>query len=225
IQDVCLQDLPVVFAVDRAGLVGEDGPTHHGNFDLTYLTMIPRMVVMAPSDEEELKLMLEFALTDNFGPIAIRYPRGSSPGGIPRGPKIELGKARVLRVGKDGCVLAIGYGTHQSVAAAQLLSAQGIELTVVDARFAKPLDEQLYLNLAERHGSIVTVEENTLLGGFGAAVSLLVERFPKRPRLRCLGLPDRFVEHGSRETLLEEVTLSASRLAEEFRQFFSESRR
>ena len=224
IQDVTLQQLPVVLAVDRAGLVGEDGPTHHGTFDLSYLTMLPGMVVLAPSDEAELKLMLEFAVNYHSGPVAIRYPRGGCKGGPTRSEPVKLGKARLLCEGADGCVLAIGSGTLPSSAAAELLAGQNLKLTVVDARFAKPLDEPFYLELAERHDRIVTVEENTLLGGFGAAVSLLLNRGGKQPRLLHLGLPDRFIEHGGREQLLENIGFSASKLAKEFLTFFSRER-
>jgi 1-deoxy-D-xylulose-5-phosphate synthase len=224
VQDVCLQRLPVILAVDRAGLVGEDGPTHHGVFDLSYLGMLPGMVVMAPMDEAELGAMLEFGLGNQAAPVAIRYPRGGS--GMPVTsdcPKIEMGRARVMREGRSGCVWAIGSAAGAATKAAGMLAADGLDLTVVDARFAKPLDRGRLAETASRHDRLVTVEENVLSGGFGSAVSQALEEMGSRVRLRRLGLPDRFIEQGPRDLLLDENGLSADKLAGEFKRFFGKS--
>jgi 1-deoxy-D-xylulose-5-phosphate synthase len=215
IQDVCLQKLPVVLAVDRGGLVGEDGPTHHGVFDLSYLGMVPGLVVMAPMDEAELAAMLEFAVGYQDGPTAIRYPRGGSglqprPGTAP----VALGKAEVLRDGNCGCVLAAGYMACVASRAADILKDRGMDVTVVNSRFVKPLDQDLILSLADRHSIIVTVEENVLAGGFGAAICELVERSGRATRVATIGLEDRFYEQGPRGWLLDQAGLSPDKLAD-----------
>ncbi len=221
IEDVCLQDLPVVFAIDRAGLVGEDGPTHHGMFDITYLSMIPGLAVAAPCDESELCEMLELAVGHQSGPVAIRYPRGGSrPAGSRIRQPVELGKAEVVREGVDGCVLALGAVLPACIRAAEKLASTGLELTVVNARFAKPLDRELVLELAEHHGRVVTVEEGVLSGGFGSSVSSLIgERLPG-VEVRNVGLPDTFVEHAPRGKLLELLSLTPEALVSLFRAFF-----
>jgi 1-deoxy-D-xylulose-5-phosphate synthase len=214
IQDVCLQRLPVVFAVDRGGLVGEDGPTHHGVFDLSYLGMAPGLTVMAPMDESELEAMLEFAIAYADGPTAIRYPRGGS--GLMRRASvapIELGKAEVLREGESGCVLAVGYMAGVVSRATEILRDRGVNVTLVNSRFVKPLDQGLILSLADRHPVIVTVEENVLSGGYGSAVSQLVERSGRRTRVTSIGLDDRFYEQGPRSWLLDQAGLSPEKLA------------
>lgn len=229
LQDVCLQELPVIFAVDRAGIVGEDGPTHHGVFDLSYLTMFPNMVVTAPRDGEELAGLLEFALMFQNGPVAIRYPRGATEkitgeagGGEGMDRVVELGKGEVLRTGGDGAVLAVGSAVGWAMAAAELLAAKGIKVTVADARFVKPVDEELVVRLAQVNQRLVTVEENSLLGGFGNLVSLTMERNRVSGRLYRLGIEDRFIEHGRRELLVEECRLSPTGLAEAMFWFFTE---
>jgi 1-deoxy-D-xylulose-5-phosphate synthase len=215
IQDVCLQRLPVVLAVDRGGLVGEDGPTHHGVFDLSYLGMAPGLTVMVPMDEAELAAMLEFAVGYQDGPIAIRYPRGGSglqprPGTAP----VALGKAEVLREGDCGCVLAAGYMACVASRAADILKDRGMNVTLVNSRFVKPLDQDLILSLADRHSIIVTIEENVLAGGFGAAISELVERSGRATRVATIGLEDRFYEQGPRGWLLDQAGLSPDKLAD-----------
>jgi len=222
IQDVCLQRLPVVLAVDRGGLVGEDGPTHHGVFDLSYLGMVPGLTVMAPMDEAELAAMLEFAVAYEDGPIAIRYPRGGS-GSQPRsGPApVRLGRAEALREGNQGCVLAIGYMACVASRAADILKDEGRNVTLVNARFVKPLDEELILSLADRHRVIVTVEENVLAGGFGAAVSRLVVRSGRTTRVASVGLDDCFYEQGPRSWLLDQAGLSPEKLAERLREILT----
>ena len=222
IQDVCLQKLPVVLAVDRGGLVGEDGPTHHGAFDLSYLGMVPGLVVMAPMDEAELGAMLEFAIGHVGGPIAIRYPRGGS--GLPPrtvAAPVELGRAEVLRDGDRGCVLAVGYMSCVASRAADVLSNRGIDVTLVNSRFVKPLDRDLILSLADRHSAIVTIEENVLAGGFGSAVRELVERSGKVARVTSVGLEDRFYEQGPRDWLLDQAGLSPEKLADRLQQILT----
>jgi 1-deoxy-D-xylulose-5-phosphate synthase len=216
-QDVCLQNLPVVFAVDRAGLVGEDGPTHHGIFDLTYLTMVPRLRVLAPMDETELAAMIEFAVHQTDSPVAIRYPRGGS-GLAPRQsiPPIETGRAERLRDGKSGCVFAIG-----SMVGPALRAADDLDLAVINARWAKPIDTECIAQVAAAHRAIVTVEENVLAGGFGTAVEQALEAAGYRGRLLRIGLPDAFVEQAPRARLLGSVGLDSAGLAERFRAFFA----
>ncbi len=222
VQDVCLQKLPVVLAVDRGGLVGEDGPTHHGVFDLSYLSMVPGLAVMAPMDEVELAKMLEFAIGYQGGPIAIRYPRGGS-GSSPRPGQapVELGKAEVLREGNDGCILAVGYMACVASRAADILKDRGLNVTLVNSRFVKPLDQGLILSLADRHGVIVTVEENVLAGGFGTGVRELVEQAGRDARVTSIGLDDRFYQQGPRSWLLDQAGLSPEKLADRLQQILT----
>lgn len=219
IHDVCLQKLPVVFAVDRGGIVGADGATHHGVFDLSFLRAIPGMSIMAPRDEAELVRMLRTAV-DAGVPVAIRYPRGSGPGvAVPFGPgpgKIPWGKGELLADGKDVLLAGIGATVEMCLDAAEQLRRQGISAAVADARFVKPIDAELFLPLVHRIGRVITVEENVLAGGFGGAVmELLEERGEHLPRFRRLGVGDRFVEHGTPAQLREECGLTPARIVEE----------
>jgi 1-deoxy-D-xylulose-5-phosphate synthase len=211
IHDVCLQKLPVVFAMDRGGLVGEDGPTHHGVFDLSFLRHIPNMVLMAPKDEVELQLMLKTAV-DHHGPIALRYPRGNGIG-LPLADdlqSIDIGKAEVLRKGKDVLLIGIGSTVYPALEAAQQLQLQGIEATVVNARFVKPLDHELILSLAKKIGQIITIEENVLQGGFGAAVLEMFQEAAYYPKnFRRLGLPDEFAVPASQAILRDMYGIDA----------------
>jgi len=210
LHDVCLQNLPVVFALDRGGVVGEDGETHQGLFDLSYLRSLPNMVLMAPKDEDELRHMLYTAL-DHPGPIAMRYPRGQGQGVnfSPTLRHIPIGKAEVLREGEDLLILALGASVYPSLKAAEELAKQGYQATVVNARFVKPLDDNLILTLAARRGRVLTVEENVAQGGFGSAViELLMDRGLMVP-VKRLGIPDVFVEHGSPSILREKYGLNA----------------
>ncbi len=197
IQDVALQDLKVIFAIDRAGLVGEDGPTHHGSFDLSYLRAIPKMTIMSPKDGIELEKMLR-ASKEMEGPIAIRYPKGASPVIHSKNDSdISYGKAEVIREGDDIALLAVGRMVGPALEAAELLSETAVEASVINARFIKPIDEELILSLAERCALLVTIEENSNIGGFGSAVlEFLSER-----KLACevirMALPDKFIEHGA----------------------------
>jgi 1-deoxy-D-xylulose-5-phosphate synthase len=212
VQDIGLQRLPVTFAVDRAGLVGDDGPTHHGAFDLSFLRVIPGMTVMAPSSQEELQRMLATALTLD-GPAAVRYPRGLAAPFSPL-PSIEpvpVGRGVVIREGTEVALVGIGTGVGMAREAAELLAAEGAAApTVVDARFVKPLDTELLQRLAATHRRIVTVEENTLAGGFGSAV---LEVLAGGAEVLRLGLPDMFVPHGDREQVLADVGLTARAIA------------
>ncbi|MDZ4178294.1 MAG: 1-deoxy-D-xylulose-5-phosphate synthase [Coriobacteriia bacterium] len=207
--DVALQNLPVVFCVDRAGLVGEDGPTHHGVFDLTYLRAIPNMMVLAPSDEAELVHALHTALAAE-GPVAIRYPRGNGPGtALPDRPLVlEAGRSVIKSHGTDVALLAVGRMTPVAESAAELLAEDGVSVTVVDARWVKPLDLEVISSAAAVHRLIVTIEENTGLGGFGAGVlEVLSDLGLEAPVLR-LAIPDCFVTHGATSRLLDEVGLT-----------------
>lgn len=210
IMDVALQNLHVVFCLDRAGLVGEDGPTHHGVFDLTYLRSIPNMMVLAPADELELADALHTALQAD-GPVAVRYPRGAGSGLEPREtPELwEAARAEVRREGTDVALLAVGRMVVRAQAAAELLSSQGISASVINARWVKPLDLEMVSAAATNHRLVVTVEESTSMGGFGSAVcEALADLDIQRPVLR-LAIPDCFVTHGAMERLLSDVGLTA----------------
>lgn len=216
IQDICLQNLHVVFALDRAGLVGEDGPTHHGVFDLSYLRQIPVMVVMAPKDEQEFRRMLYTAISSVSGPVAIRYPRGLAVGvATTRNfETLEIGEAEVLEEGNDVCLIAIGNMVRVAQEAASILRRKEISATVINARFAKPIDKKVIMAAANKHRLVVTLEENTIIGGFGSGVAeILAENGVVVPLLR-LGLPDKFVEHGATEILLSAAGLDAAGVAQ-----------
>ena len=205
IHDVCLQNLPVVFAVDRGGIVGSDGATHQGQFDLSYLRHIPNMSVMAPAHEAELPLMLRAAVSAGR-PAAIRYPRGTVTGAARQDflQPVEWGKGVLLLEGKDLLILAIGSTVVLSLLAAEELRGKGISAAVVNARFAKPLDSELILPLARRIGRVLTIEENVLAGGFGSAVLEMFEEHGEHPHnFRRIGIRDVFVEHGSQAELRE----------------------
>jgi 1-deoxy-D-xylulose-5-phosphate synthase len=203
LQDVCLQNLPVVFALDRGGIVGEDGPTHHGLFDFSYLRHIPNLVIMVPKDEDEFQHMIKTAIECPM-PVAFRYPRGKGEGVNRSTPlkSIDIGKGEISRRGDDILIIAIGSTVRPSLRAAERLEAAGIHAAVINSRFLKPLDKELLCDWAKRIGKILTVEENVLLGGFGSAVLELLQEeglFPAQ--MRRLGIPDLFVEHGSQSLL------------------------
>jgi 1-deoxy-D-xylulose-5-phosphate synthase len=220
IHDVCLQDLDVTFAMDRAGLVGDDGPTHHGAFDVSYFRPIPNVVVMAPRDEAMLVHMLRTAIAHD-GPVALRYPRGAAEGAeLPAEPlEIPIGSGELLRSGERVALLGFGYGVSVALDAARLLAEHDLRPTVADARFAKPLDGELLERLALGHDLLVTIEENVLPGGFGSAVlEHLEDAFADRPGERAqvmrIGLPDRYVTHGKPALLRNEVGLTGDSVAE-----------
>jgi 1-deoxy-D-xylulose-5-phosphate synthase len=219
VHDVCLQRLNVVFAMDRAGLVGDDGPTHHGAFDISYLRCLPHLVLMAPRDEAMLVHMLHTAVSHDDGPIALRYPRGEGEGvRLPRLPEaLEIGRGELLRDGERVALLGYGYGVSVALGAADLLAAEhGVEPTVADARFAKPLDAELIERLALDHDLLVTVEDNVLAGGFGSGVleNLADADLLGNTRVLRIGLPDRYVTHGKPALLHEEVGLTPAAVAD-----------
>ncbi|HEY5430865.1 MAG TPA: 1-deoxy-D-xylulose-5-phosphate synthase [Solirubrobacteraceae bacterium] len=225
VHDVCLQKLNVVFAMDRAGLVGDDGPTHHGAFDIAYLRCLPNLVMMAPRDEAMLVHMLRTALRYDDGPIALRYPRGEGVGvALPRRPEaIEIGTGEILREADGGAggsrvaLLGYGSGVAKALEAADILAEHGISVTVADARFAKPIDAGLTAQLAAEHDLLVTVEEGVLAGGFGSAVWETLSDAGVAvggARILRVGLPDRFVTHGAPALLHEEVGFTGQRIAE-----------
>ncbi|GLI36561.1 1-deoxy-D-xylulose-5-phosphate synthase [Geobacter hydrogenophilus] len=219
--DVCLQNLPVTFAIDRAGVVGSDGPTHHGLFDLAYLRHLPNMVVMAPKDENELQHLLLTAI-EHDGPAAVRYPRGNGYGvSLDQTCSVlPIGKGEILREGLDGALLAIGSTVYPAREAAEALAAEGIDLAVVNARFVKPLDRDLILSLARTTGRLITVEENVIQGGFGTAVlELLEEEGIEGVTVLRLGYPDRYVEQGEQHELRAQYGLDAPGITARVRTF------
>lgn len=218
IHDVCLPNLPVVFALDRGGIVGEDGPTHHGNFDMTYLRSLPNMTVMAPKDENELRHMLYTALQHD-GPVAIRYPRGRGIG-VPMDKEyktIPIGKPEILREGNDLQILAIGSMVYPSLNAATALEKEGLSVGVVNCRFVKPLDKGL-VGIVSSSGRVLVVEENIRQGGFGGAIlELFNDLGLKNMSVKRMGLPDKFVEHGPQDFLRKKYGLDSAGIIREAR--------
>lgn len=214
--DICMQKLHVTLCLDRAGLVGDDGYTHHGVFDYAYLRSIPNMTIMAPKDENELQHMLKTAL-DFDGPVSVRYPRGSGVGVAldTQWQDLSIGKAEVLRTGKDVCFWAIGSMVQTALDAAELLEAQGISAGVVNMRFAKPLDVELLREHAQSYGKIITLEEGVLAGGVGSAVleELNANNLLEQCEVRCFGIPDEFVMHGDKKLLFRDLGLDTPTIA------------
>jgi 1-deoxy-D-xylulose-5-phosphate synthase len=212
VHDVCIQDLNVKFCLDRGGVAGGDGPTHHGLLDIAYLRGVPNLVMMAPKDEAELRDMM-LTMVEHVGPAAMRYPRGSGVGAdISRPPEVlEIGKGEILRDGGEIAIVAYGSMVHPSLQAAEHLAKEKIETTVVNARFVKPLDSQLLLALAQTKRLIVTVEEAYLAGGFGSAILELLEENGLQDKVRVvrMGIPDRLVTHGDAKLLLAKYGLDA----------------
>ncbi|MEE9488167.1 MAG: 1-deoxy-D-xylulose-5-phosphate synthase [Candidatus Brocadiales bacterium] len=215
--DICLQQTgnDIVFAMDRGGLVGNDGPTHHGTFDIAYLRHLPGMKLMAPKDGRELKRMLKLAL-EGGGPTCIRYPRANVPDeelDLPSRP-FSWGKAEVLREGQDGAIIAYGAMVYPAFKAAELLSSEGIEVSVINARFAKPLDNKLILETVKTHPVVLTIEDHVLAGGFGSAViEMLSDQGVDIRNVHRLGIPDKLIEHGSRAQLLRDLELDEEGIA------------
>ena len=226
VHDLCLQNLPVTLALDRAGLVGEDGPTHHGVFDIAYLRHIPNMVMMAPKDENELQHMIKTCI-EHSGPTAVRYPRGSGYG-VPMDQeirKLEIGKAELLKDGADLAIIAIGNMVMPSLEAAKRLASEGVSAMVVNARFIKPLDENLILQIAKTCGKIVTVEEHCLLGGFGSALLECIEAAGVTGiKSMRIGLPDCYIEHGTQAILRKKYGLDADGIYATVKQFMEKLR-
>ncbi|MFC1807495.1 1-deoxy-D-xylulose-5-phosphate synthase [Candidatus Omnitrophota bacterium] len=215
IHDVCLQNLHVVFCMDRAGIVGDDGPTHHGVFDVSYLRHIPNLICMAPKDLEELCDMLEFAI-DYKGPISIRYPRGSVIKGAVKSERerIELGEAQTVREGKDIAIIALGDMVYPSIEASQILSKENIQAQVLNLRFIKPLDSDEILKICKRVEKVLIVEDNALQAGVGSAILELLSENNIDVAVKRLGIPDKFILHGSRQELLDELGLNARGIAD-----------
>jgi 1-deoxy-D-xylulose-5-phosphate synthase len=216
VHDICLQNLPVTIVMDRGGLVGEDGPTHHGVFDLAYLRHVPNMVLMAPADENDLQRMLKTSL-EHEGPTALRYPRGTAEG-VPLDSEIrsmEIGKGKLLRQGNDLAILAIGNRVWPAVEAANKLEKEGVRAAVVNCRFVKPLDKELILQMAQQSNYLLTVEENVLQGGFGSAVlELLAEEGLTGIRVVRLGIGDQFIEHASQQTQRSMCSIDTSAIVQ-----------
>jgi 1-deoxy-D-xylulose-5-phosphate synthase len=220
LHDVALQNLPVRFALDRGGLVGADGPTHHGVFDFAYLRMAPNMVVMAPKDEDEMRRMMKTALLYEDGPIAFRYPRANGLGvDLPKKIEpVEIGRGERIREGSDACVWAIGRMVSEAMRAAETLAAEGIEVEVINARFVKPLDEDLLADSASRHSFLYTYEDHARAGGFGSAVNeTLVDLAPGKQAV-MFAIPDKWVDHGDVPKLWSELGMAPEDLAERIRQ-------
>ncbi len=217
IHDIALQNLPVRFVLDRGGLVGEDGPTHHGTFDLSYLGLVPNFMIMAPKDENELRHMVKTLIAYDKGPAAVRFPRGKGTG-VPMIEDLKvlpIGKGEVVAEGKDIVFFAVGSAVAISREAANLLQSKGFRAVVVNARFVKPFDTELLEELVQNEPVLITVEENSRIGGFGANVlQYLVHQGYEASRVYNAGIPDRFVDHASTKELLEEIGLSAKSLAE-----------
>jgi 1-deoxy-D-xylulose-5-phosphate synthase len=226
IHDVCIQNLPVFFCLDRAGIVGADGPTHQGMYDIAYLRCIPNMTIMAPKDEAELQRMIVTGINHTTGPIALRYPRGNGLG-VPLMEEgwepLPIGKGEILRNGDD--ILLIGYGTMVQTAmqAAEMLSEHGVEATVINARFVKPLDTELILPLARRIGKVVTLEEGCLMGGFGSAVAEALLDHDILVPVKRLGAPDKLVDHATPDQSKADLGLTSSQVAEQILQSFFQS--
>ena len=216
LHDVCIESLPVVFAIDRGGIVGEDGPTHHGLFDISYLRSFPNMVIMAPKDENELRQMLLTAIEHN-GPIALRYPRGAGSGTKldENITKISIGKGEILSEGKDILILAIGKTVNDAIIAEKELKHKNISATIVNCRFIKPLDKDLICTLAKKIPNIITIEENTLPGGFGSAIlECLNDNQITNIKIKRIGINDKFIEHGPQNTLRDKYGITASGIVE-----------
>jgi 1-deoxy-D-xylulose-5-phosphate synthase len=223
VHDACIQSLPVFFCLDRAGIVGADGPTHQGMYDIAYLRCIPNMVLMAPKDEGELQRMVVTGINYTNGPIAMRYPRGNGYG-VPLmeegWEELPIGKAEILRQGDDVLMIAYGSMVHPTLQAAQLLNEHGISATVINARFAKPLDTELFAPLAKKIGKVVTVEEGCLMGGFGSAIAESLLDLNVVVPIKRIGVPDILVEHATPDESLGSLGLTSDKIAETVRNTF-----
>jgi 1-deoxy-D-xylulose-5-phosphate synthase len=208
--DVCMQNLPVVFMLDRSGIVGEDGPTHHGLFDISYLRPMPNLVFMAPKDENELKHMIYAALSLSQ-PVAIRYPRGKGLG-VPLDQEVKeipVGKAEIIKQGDDAAIFAIGSTVYPAIEASEMLEKEGINCSVINSRFIKPIDKDCVLKFADKTKHIITVEENVIQGGFGSAILEEIQDHSKDLNIINLGIPDTFVEHGPQNVLRAKYQIDA----------------
>jgi 1-deoxy-D-xylulose-5-phosphate synthase len=217
LHDICLPELPVIFCIDRAGLVGEDGATHHGVFDIAYLRHIPNIIIAAPKDAWELEEMLNLAVDSNK-PFAIRYPKANTDTYEYDTTPINIGKAEVIMDGKDAYILSVGHMTAYALKAAKKLN-QKFSIGVVNIRFVKPLDTELILNILKTTGKIITLEEHVLSGGFGNAVAEVMITHNISGKLKCIGLPDEFIEHGDRRLLLKKYNLDLDGIISTIQEF------
>ncbi len=225
VHDVCIQNLPVIFAMDRAGLVGDDGRTHQGMFDISYLRILPNIVLMAPKDENEMQHMIYTAVNYGIGPIGVRYPRGAGFGVTMDAElkNLPIGKGEILRHGKDLALIAVGSEVYPAMEAAALLAQFGVEAEVINARFIKPLDEELMLGVARRHSRIVTLEEAALPGGFGSAIlELFEQKGVSNVTVHRIGVPDRFIDHASQALMRAKLSLDADGIVARVREHFPE---
>ncbi len=213
IHDVATQKLHVVFAIDRAGIVGEDGETHQGVFDMSFLNHIPNLTIMAPADYYELRQMVDFAINKQTGPIAIRYPRGRGKECLAQEIPLQMGKGAVLRKGEKVCILAVGSMVDTAIQAAATLENNGVSTEVISTRFIKPIDEELIVDCSKRFEYIVTLEDNCKFGGFGSRVLEVLNKFGLKTNLNIMGLPDKFISHGSRNELLKNLGLDFESIA------------
>ena len=222
VHDVALQDLPVVFCMDRAGLAGPDGPTHHGAFDIPYMLLVPGMTVTAPKDGAEMMALVRLGIQHEDGPFSVRWPRDAVPEAVPhvsKIPDVEYGTWEILRRGSDLAFLATGTMVGTASEAAEALASHGIQAEVVNCRFLKPHDRDVLTDVAERHRRVITIEEGSVINGFGAYITREVSALASEHTIevRCLGLPDRFIEHGARDVLLRDLGLDAEGIATEAR--------
>ena len=214
IHDVATQKLHVIFAIDRAGIVGEDGETHQGVFDLSFLSHIPNMTIMAPADYNELRDMLHYAIYNTTGPVAIRYPRGRGLESIGQYHPVNSATSVTLSEGSDVCLLAVGSMVQNAVEAAEILKSKGVSAGVINARFVKPIDCNAIIASAQKYKKIITIEDNSLMGGFGSSVLSMLNARDIQCRVKTLGLPDDFINHGTRNELIKLVGLDSNSIAE-----------
>ena len=222
VHDVALQDLPVVFCMDRAGLAGPDGPTHHGAFDIPYMLLVPGMTVTAPKDGAEMLALVRLGIQHESGPFSVRWPRDAVPEAVPPVsdiPDVEYGTWEILQRGSDIALLATGTMVVAASEASETLASSGIRAEVVNCRFLKPYDRDVLTDVAKRHRRVITIEEGAVINGFGAYMTRELSALASENRIevRCLGLPDRFIEHGARDGLLHDLGLDAEGIATEAR--------
>ena len=228
VHDVALQDLPVVFCMDRAGLAGPDGPTHHGSFDIPYMLLVPGMTVTAPKDGAEMMALVRLGIQHEDGPFSVRWPRDAVPEAVPHVseiPDIEYGTWEILRRGSDLAFLATGTMVGAASEAAEALASHGVQAEVVNCRFLKPHDREVLKDVAGRHRRVITIEEGTVINGFGAFMVRELAALASEPSIevRCLGLPDRFIEHGARDVLLSDLGLDAQGIETEARRMLGDA--
>ncbi len=224
VHDVAAQRLHVIFAIDRAGIVGEDGETHQGVFDISFLNHVPNLTIMAPADYYELKHMLDFAINIQAGPIAIRYPRGRGRAVLTREIPIQMGKGAIVKEGKDVCILAVGTMVATAIEAAENLQKSGVSAEVVSVRFIKPIDEKLIIRCAHKFKQIVTLEDNCRVGGFGSRVLEVLNKNGLKTNLNVMALPEEFISHGSRNELLKNSGLDSDSVAKSILEYFAKAK-